>query len=269
MFRRWTLNSMAILLLGFILLPLLALLLEGGPAQILHGFHHPLLVPALTLSLRTSALSMVVVVVLGTPLAWRMARSKGSWTRIVEPLVDLPIVIPPAVIGVGLLYAWGREGLLGGILGRLDLGIPFTTLAVVFAQIIVSAPFYIQSATSAFAKVDDELLLVARTLGASPSRAFFRVALPASAQGLFSGAAMSWARAMGEFGATLLFAGNLQGRTQTLPLAIFTALETDLEAARAISLVLAGLGLVILILVRSAPLLARMRRKPGGKEAPA
>jgi molybdate transport system permease protein len=262
-------DTPALLLLGFILLPLIALVVVGSPGDLASGIAHPLVGPALSLSLRTTTLTLAFVLLFGTPLAWRLARSRARWTRIAEPLIDLPIVVPPAVVGVALLYAYGRNGLLGSSLEFLGLSIPFTTAAVVCAQIIVSAPFYVQSATAAFRKVDDELLLVARTLGASPARAFFAVAVPAAAPGLFSGMAMSWARSVGEFGATLLFAGNLPGRTQTMPLAIYAALESDVDAARAISVLLGGLALGVLLLVRSAPTLwialTRRPARPGAQ----
>jgi molybdate transport system permease protein len=155
-------------------------------------------------------------------------------------------VLPPAVAGVALLLAFGRMGLVGRWLATLGWTIPFTTSAVVMAEVFVSAPFFLQAATSAFRRIDESQLTVARTLGASPARVFFRIAVPLAAPGLIAGAAMSWARALGEFGATLMFAGNLQGETQTLTLAVYTTFESDMRAAQAISLVLVVVAFALL-----------------------
>lgn len=240
-------------LLTVLLVPILALVISSSPSDLLAGVRHPLFVPALALSARTTLVSLVVVVVCGTPLAWWLANGPRRLTRVVEVLVVLPIVIPPAVLGVALLQAFGRSGAFGALLSELDLQIPFTTGAVVLAQIVVSAPFYVESAAIAFRRVDVDSLLVARTLGASAPTAFFRVAVPIAATGLLGGAALAYARSIGEFGATLLFAGNLSGTTQTMPLAIYMALESDVRAALAISLVLAAIAVVLLFAVRIAP----------------
>jgi molybdate transport system permease protein len=167
-------------------------------------------------------------------------------------MVQLPIVIPPAVAGVAMLLAFGRRGLLAGWLYPEGWSVTFTTMAVVMAEVFVSAPFFVQAGTSAFRRIDVKLVIVAKTFGASPLRVFFRVALPLAAPGLIAGAIMSWARSLGEFGATLMFAGNLQGKTQTLPLAIYTALESDLRAAQALSIVLVSVAFALLLGVRAA-----------------
>jgi molybdate transport system permease protein len=245
--------ALALTLLGLLLLPILALLLSASPSDLAAGVRHPLFLPALALSARTTLTSLVVVVIGGTPLAWWLAVGPRRLTSFVETLVVLPIIVPPAVLGVALLQAFGRSGILGPLLEVLDVQVPFTTSAVVLAQVVVSTPFYVESAAIAFRRVDEDLILVARTLGASPSSAFFRVAVPVAATGLLGGAALAYARAIGEFGATLLFAGNLSGRTQTMPLAIYMALESDVRAALAISLVLAAIAVVLLLAVRLAP----------------
>ncbi len=162
-------------------------------------------------------------------------------------------MIPPAVIGVALLQTFGRRGLLGPSLDAVGVAVPFTESAVMLAQVVVSAPFFVQAAANAFRKVELDLLIVARTLGASRATAFFRVALPVALPGLVVGASLAWARSLGEFGATLLFAGNMPGETQTMPLAIFSALEADVRVAVVFSLVLAGLGAVLLLTLRLAP----------------
>ncbi len=238
------------LLVTFLVVPVLALFIRATDFG--QGLRHPLVWPALRLSLMTTGLSLVVVVVLGTPLAWSLARAQGRLARAVETAVQLPIVIPPAVAGVAMLLAFGRRGLFAGILYPDGWSISFTTCAVVMAEVFVSAPFFVQAATSAFRRIDPSLVVVARTFGAPPLRVFFRVALPLAAPGLLAGAAMSWARALGEFGATLMFAGNLQGQTQTLPLAIYTALESDMRAAQALSIVLVVVAFALLLFVRAA-----------------
>ena len=256
-------RALGLALLAVLVLPLLALALASSPAELAAGVRHSLFLPALSLSARTTLVSLVIVLITGTPLAWWLAVTASRTARVIELLVVLPIVIPPAVLGVALLQGFGRSGLLGPPLAFLGLQLPFTTTAVVLAQVVVSAPFYVESAAIAFRKVDVDLMLVARTLGASSSAAFFRVAIPVALPGLLGGAALSCARSIGEFGATLLFAGNLPGTTQTMPLAIYMALESDVRVALAISLVLAAIGLVLLFLVRVGPAAfsARERRQ--------
>ena len=241
---------LAFALLAFLLLPIAALLLGTGVSELAAGLRHPLVIPALRLSLLTTSVSLVLVIVPGTALAWLLVRHEGALSRWIESAVQLPVVIPPAVGGLALLLAFGRRGLLGSSLAALGVVIPFSTFAVVLAEVFVSAPFYVLAASAAFRRLDRTMWIVARSLGASPSRAFFRVALPSAAPSLVAGAAMSWARSLGEFGATLMFAGNLTGRTQTLPLAVYTALESDLRAAQAISLLLVVVAFGLLILLR-------------------
>lgn len=245
-------------LVGLLVLPVVALVLSTSGADLGSGLAHPDFAPALWLSLKTTGIALAITLVGGTPLAWWLATSRARAARLVSVLVDLPIVIPPAVVGVALLQTFGRQGLFGPTLEELGVVIPFTSTAVVLAQVVVSAPFYVQAAASAFAEVDPDLRIVARTLGASPAATFFRVAVPVAAPGLIGGASLAWARALGEFGATLLFAGNMSGRTQTLPLAIFTALEEDVQLAVVFSLVLAAVGALLLVALRWLP--GRRRR---------
>ena len=242
----------ALPMLALLAVPLIALAGASSPTDLLAGVRHPLFGPALRLSALTTAASLAVVVAAGTPLAWWIATRPRRRVRWAESLVDLPIVIPPAVMGIALLETFGRGGLFGPALAEAGVRIAFTATAVVLAQIVVSAPFYVQAAAAAFRKVDEDMLIVARTLGQSPSGAFFRVAVPLAAPGVVAGAALSWARAMGEFGATLLFAGNLPGTTQTMPLAIYAALESDVRAAIALALVLAAAGGLLLLPLRLA-----------------
>ncbi len=250
-----------LLMVAVLATPLLALLLSTTPGELLDGLRHPLALSALRLSLLTTSASLGLTFVLGTPLAWWMARHPGPGERAASILVQLPIVVPPAVSGLALLLAFGRRGLLGPLLDRAGWALPFTTAAVVLAELFVSAPFYVQSAAAAFRRLDEDLLWVARSLGAGPVRRFFRVALPLSRPGVVTGAALSWARALGEFGATLMFAGNLQGRTQTLPLAIYTALETDLRPAKALSVVMVAVALAVLLVLGRGTVLEAVRAR--------
>ena len=237
-------------MLVFLVVPVVALFVTGSPTDWLSGLRHPITVPALLLSLTTTALSLAVLVAFGTPLAWWLGRSDARVARLLETVVQLPIVVPPAVAGLALLLAFGRRGLLGPLIEGVGLDIAFSTTAVVLAQVFVAAPFYIQAATAAFAGIDEKLLVVARTLGARPATVLFRVALPLARRGLVAGAALAWARALGEFGATLMFAGNLTGKTQTLPLAVYTALESDVRAAQALAVILVVIALAIIIFLR-------------------
>lgn len=261
--ERVTLVVLGAVLVAFLTVPLLALVASSSVSDFRSGLRHPLVWPALRLSLITTSVSLLLVVSLGTPLAWTLARSQGRFARALETLVQLPIVIPPAVAGVAMLMAFGQRGLLAGVLYPSGWSVAFTTAAVVMAEVFVSAPFFVQAATSAFRRVDERMVVVARTFGATPLRIFLRIAVPLAAPGLVAGAAMSWARSLGEFGATLMFAGNLQGRTQTLPLAIYTALEADLRAAQALSIVLVVVAFALLLFVRAV-----VRRSAEGAEAP-
>jgi molybdate transport system permease protein len=232
-------------------LPLAGLLFTASPRQLLAGLGDPLVGPAVRLTLLTTTASLALIVACGTPLAWLIARRRTRAVRVLETVLELPVVLPPAVAGVALLLAFGRRGLLGQTLAAVGIGLPFSRAAVVLAETFVAAPFYVQAAVTAFRRLDPDLVLVARTLGASWARVFFTVAVPISRAALAGGAAMSWARALGEFGATLMFAGNMVGRTQTLPLAIYTALESDLQTAQSLSIILVAVALALLAAVRA------------------
>jgi len=239
-------------LLAFLGLPLVSLLVRVPPRELWARLAAPASLTALRLSLETSVLATLLVVALGLPAAYLLATRRFPGRRLLEVVVELPMVLPPTVAGVGLLLAFGRAGLAGRALGVLGLSIPFTTLAVVLAQLFVACPFFISSATAGLREVDGRFADAAATLRASPGYAFRHVLLPLAFPSVAAGAAMSWARALGEFGATIMFAGNLPGRTQTLPLAVYIGLQTDLQSAVALSVVLLILSFTILLGLRYA-----------------
>ncbi len=240
----------ALLFGAFIGLPIIALLVRAGQQD---GFWDAVsgdvALTALRLSLVTSLISMAVVVLVGTPFAYWLARRQGAAARGIDTLVELPIVLPPVVAGVAMLMAFGRGGLLGSALADMGIVIPFTTVAVVFAQVFVAAPFYIRSAKLGFQSVGRDYEEVSQTLGVSPWSTFWRTTLPLAGPSVATGLGLAWARALSEFGATVMFAGNLMGETQTMPLAIMTAMETSLDTALALSvLLLAGSVAVLAVL---------------------
>lgn len=231
------------LLLVLLALPLLGLVFAARPSEIGAALIQPAFLQALGLSLGTTLSSLLFVVTGGTSLAWALAmRRPRPW---LERLLVVPIVMPPAVLGVAMLSAFGAQGLLGPVLAELGLRLPFTTGAVVLVQVVVATPFYVQAALTSFRRLDPELLFVARSLGATPWGSFWRVGLPLAFPGLASGLSLAAARALGEFGATLMFAGNAAGRTQTLPLLIYGALERDVTEAASMALLLLALAALL------------------------
>ena len=241
------------ILLCILALPMISLLVRLSPGELLHQLTQPVVLTALGLSLETSVATTVIVILLGLPVAYLLATKEFTGKRVLQTLVEIPIVLPPTVAGVGLLLAFGRAGLAGGALKALGIELPFTTLAVVVAQVFVATPFFISAATAGIASVERRYTDAAATLGATPGYGFFRVLLPLALPSVLAGAAMSWARALGEFGATITFAGNLPGRTQTMPLAVYTALQNDVSAAVALSVLLVILSFTILLGLRFAP----------------
>ena len=239
------------LLLLFLLVPVFALLWEaGGSSAFWPALRQPLVVDALKLTGITSLISLIIALLLGTPLAWVMARRSFPGRNLVEIFIDLPLVLPPVVAGVALLMAFGRNGLLGHDLRLLGLEIPFTTTAVVMAQLFVSVPFYVRGALLGFRLVPLDIEEAAAIDGASGWSTFRHITLPLALPGIVSGAILCWARAVSEFGATLMFAGNIQGRTQTMPLAIMTAMETDLNSALALAVLLVIAAALVLVVSR-------------------
>jgi molybdate transport system permease protein len=237
-------------LLLFLAVPLIVLVLRAIEADLFQQLTQPTVAQALRLSLLTSGLSLLITLSCGTPLAYLLARRKVRARPVIETLLDLPIILPPAVAGLALLLTLGRRGLFGPLLGTLGISLPFTTAAVILAETFVAAPFYIRSAQTGFANIALHLEESASDLGADHWQVFRRVTLPLAGNALLSGAILSWARALGEFGATILFAGSFIGRTQTMPLAIYQALETDLGSAIAIAAILILISFVFLVILR-------------------
>ena len=245
--------SATALLLLFLALPFLGLLARVSPGELIRRLGEPTVLDALRLSLVTSLGATLVIVVLGTPAAWLLATRSFPGKRLIEVLVDLPMVLPPTVAGFALLMAFGRMGIAGGALGAFGVSLPFTTLGVIAAQVFMAAPFYIAPARAGFAGVDRRLIDAAATLRASEAFTFLRVVLPLARPALVAGMAMSGARALGEFGATITFAGNLPGTTQTMPLAVYVALQSDLDTAVLLSVLLLLVSFALLFALRSAP----------------
>ncbi|GAA2604245.1 molybdate ABC transporter permease [Paractinoplanes durhamensis] len=235
----------------FLVLPLFGLLWRAPWSTLPERLTEPGILAALRLSLLTATLATAVSLVLGVPLAWLLARTEFPGRRFVRALVTVPLVLPPVVGGVALLLVFGRRGLLGGWLdATFGVSLPFTTAGVVAAEAFVAMPFLVISVEGALRGADARYEEAASTLGATRWTAFRRVTLPLIAPGVAAGAVLCWARALGEFGATITFAGNFPGRTQTMPLAVYLALEQDLDAAIVLSLVLLVVSIGILAALR-------------------
>ena len=237
-------------LLLFLALPLVALVLRVSPANVLANVMDRTVAQAIGLSMVTTAITTVVTIAAGTPIAYLLARRRFRGWAAVDTLIDLPMVLPPSVAGIALLVAFGRRGLLGPVLTDLGIEVAFTQAAVVLAQTFVAAPFYVKAAMVGFAGVERELEQAAALDGASGRQVFRYVTLPLSGTALVGGAVMTWARALGEFGATIIFAGNFPGRTQTMPLAIYLGFEMELNVALTLAVILLALSFAVLFVVK-------------------
>jgi len=247
-FEAWQLLSLPFIL--FISIPIIALFLRITPADLWATLQGEGAQQAIRLSLTTSLTTVLITLVFGTPVALQLSIRQGRFHRLLDSLIDLPIVMPPAVVGVALLVAFGRRGLLGEPLSLLGISLPFTQTAVVMAQTFIAAPLYIKAARLGFSSVDLELKKAAAMDGASRWQVFRFVIAPMSWMALLSGCVLTWARALGEFGATLIFAGNFPGRTQTMPLAIYLGFEVELNVALTLSAILILISFVTLIVVK-------------------
>ena len=236
--------------LSFLTLPVVAIFVDSSPAELIDSLGEPGALDALWLSLRTTAMALAIILLVGTPAAYLLATRSFRGKALVVTLVELPLVLPPAVAGIALLAAVGPSGILGGAVDAAGIELTLQTAGVVVALTFVASPFYIRQAMAAFAAVDRTLLDASRTLGASEARGFRRVMIPAALPGLAAGTALALGRALGEFGATLMFAGSFQGITQTVPLAIYDRFSTNFDSALALSAVLVGISAAILVSVK-------------------
>jgi molybdate transport system permease protein len=236
--------------LTFLTVPVVAIFVDSSPAELVDSLGEPGALDALWLSLRATAMAIAIILVVGTPAAYLLATRSFRGKSLVVTLVELPLVLPPAVAGIALLAAVGPSGVFGGTLDAAGIELSLQTAGVVVALTFVASPFYVRQAMAAFAAVDRTLLDASRTLGASEARGFARVMIPAALPGLVAGTALALGRALGEFGATLMFAGSFQGITQTVPLAIYARLGTDFESALALSAVLVAISAAILLSVK-------------------
>ena len=248
-----SLVAAAAVAVAFLALPLVAIFLRVSPGRLLDQLGNRVVVDALMVSLKTTLIAQALILVLGTPTAYFLATRRFRGRSLVVTLVELPLVLPPAVAGIGLFAAFGRTGLLGSSLSAFGVEIPFTEAAVVLAVTFVASPLYVRQAIAAFESVDTSLVDASRTLGASEARTFRRIALPLAAGGLAAGAALAFARGLGEFGATIMFAGSLQGVTQTLPLAIYAEFDQQFDVALAIGGLLVLISAAILVLLKIGP----------------
>jgi molybdate transport system permease protein len=249
----------AAILVAFILLPLAGLFFHLQPGDIIAALQTAAAQQALRLSIITTICSLAITVLLGTPLAYVLARGNFPGRPFLDAIVDLPIVVPPAVAGLALLLAFGRNGTFGPLLLKLGITLSFSTVAVIMAQTFVASPFYVRSARAGFIAVDRTLEAASGSLGMGPLRTFAFITVPLAAPALVGGAVLSWARALGEFGATIMFAGNLQGVSQTLPLAVYLNLESgNVPIAVVLSVILILFSLVVVVAVHTTA-----ERQPG------
>src|SRR5579864_3572800 len=248
---RWPARLLVGVLAGsfflFLGMPLAALIIREPPAMLWQAIQQPESIEALQLSIVTTCISTLLSLVFGLPVAYILARMRFPGRGFLETLVTMPTVLPPVVAGVALLIAFGRFGLLGRYLSPLGIELPFTTVAVVMAQMFVSSPFFINSAKAGFEQLDSRYELAAYTLRASPLYTFWRVVLPLIRPALLSGAGLAWARALGELGATITFAGSFPGITETMPIAVYNAANIDTDTAVALSVVLLAISFAVLI----------------------
>ncbi len=242
------LGATAILLL-LVTLPLIAIAVRSAPT-FWAALGAEEVGEAIKLTAITSGIALVIIVLLGTPTAWLIARKQIRGWKVIDAILDLPVVLPPSVAGIGLLIAFGRTGLIGSFLNDLGIQLAFTTTAVVIAQVFVATPLYIRAAVIGLRRIDEDMESVAMVEGASTWQIFRYITLPLSASALLTGGVLAWARALGEFGATILFAGNLVGRTQTMALAIYITFQSDIDAALALAFLLTLISFTVLLIVR-------------------
>lgn len=237
-------------MLSFLCLPVLSLFFSIDVENVRMALQSPHVVSAFQISLYTTTISAGLIVLFGTPLAYAMARYTFPGKNLVNIIIDLPMVVPPSVAGIGLLMAFGRRGIIGEPLYQWGISISFTPLAVILAQMFIAAPFYIRAARAGFGTTHQEMEAMARSLGANWFQTFSRVSLPLAQPYLISGLLTSWARALGEFGATIMFAGSFIGKTETMPLAIYSAMQSDMQVAIVLAALLLTISITLMFCVR-------------------
>lgn len=245
----WKALSLPIII--FISLPIIALFLRTPLNQLLENLNKTQMLQAISLSLTTSVITTVLTLLFGTPVAMLLSQKNFRAYRVIDTLIDLPTVLPPSVAGIALLMAFGRKGLFGSFFSAMDISIPFTTVAVVMAQTFIASPLYIKAAAIGFSGVEPELKQAAALDGADKWQIFRYIILPISWSSIMSGSVMTWARALGEFGATIIFAGNFPGRTQTMPLAIYIGFEIDLDVALTLAVIMICFSFLTLIIIKT------------------
>jgi molybdate transport system permease protein len=242
-----------VLALGFLLLPLVAIFVRVAPGELVSQLGSDVVLDAIRVTLKATLISQALILLIGTPAAYLIASRAFRGRALAITLVELPLVLPPAVAGIALLAAFGRLGLLGRTFEALGISISFTAAAVVLAVTYVASPFYVRQAIASFEALDQSLLDASRTLGAGPARSFLRIAIPLASRGLAAGAALSFARGIGEFGATIMFAGSLQGVTQTVSLAIYAQFDLNFDVALALGGLLILVSALVLFIVKLIP----------------
>jgi molybdate transport system permease protein len=248
-FRALLVAALAVVLV-FLTMPVLAIFLNTTPGHLLSSLDDPAARDALRLSVETTLLSLLIIIVVGTPAAYLLATREFRGRALVTTLIELPLVLPPAVAGIALLAALGPRGIFGAALDDAGISLVLQTAGVVVALTFVSAPFYLRQAQAAFSAIEPSVVHASRTLGATEAGTFMRVVIPSAMSGLVAGAALAWGRALGEFGATLMFAGSFRGITQTVPLAIYDRFAEDFSSALALSAVLVCVSLALLLSVK-------------------
>lgn len=245
----WRLTTLPLLLLFAV--PILILLTRTMPGHLINNLQKKEVIQAISISLRTTTISLFITILLGTPVAYLMGRRSFPLKRLIDALIDLPTVLPPSVAGVALLITFGRKGLLGGVLENWGVQVAFTQAAVIITQLFIGSPFFIRAASLGFGSIDPDIEQAAQLDGAGRWQIFRYIILPLSQNALLSGSMMSWARSLGEFGATMIFAGNFPGRTQTMPTAIYLGFEIDLELALTLSVILLAIALITVLVVKA------------------
>ncbi len=244
-------RTLALPLILFITIPIAAIFFKFPLSDLLATINKAQMLQAINLSVLTSLCTTALTLLFGTPVALLLSQRRFRWYRFIDTIIDLPTVLPPSVAGIALLMAFGRKGLFGAFLSSMNVNIPFTVIAVIMAQTFVAAPLYIKAATIGFSAVDSELKQASALDGANRWETFRHITLPISWTSILSGSVMTWARALGEFGATIIFAGNFPGRTQTMPLAIYIGFEIDLKVALTLAIILICFSFLTLITVKS------------------